>query len=147
MPNVVFDASTVVGAALKVSSVPERAILFARSHETICLSREVEDEIRDVLGRSKFVAALTQERRDEILDVLVSAAAQFAPGERVTDCRDAKDNKYLELALAAGAATIVSSDDDLLALDPWRGIRTITPAEYMRVWESGDQPTGPGGGS
>jgi putative PIN family toxin of toxin-antitoxin system len=34
----------------------------------------------------------------------------------VTDCRDAKDNKYLELALAAGVGVIVSSDDDLLVL-------------------------------
>jgi predicted nucleic acid-binding protein len=29
---------------------------------------------------------------------------------RVTDCRDAKDNKYLELALVAGPETIVSGD-------------------------------------
>jgi predicted nucleic acid-binding protein len=32
---------------------------------------------------------------------------------RVTDCRDPKDDKYLELPLAAGAETLVSSDDDL----------------------------------
>jgi hypothetical protein len=44
---------------------------------------------------------------------------------RVTDCRDPKDNKYLELALAAGAETIVSSDDDLLVLHPWRGVRIL----------------------
>jgi hypothetical protein len=39
------------------------------------------------------------------------------------DCRDPKDNKYLELALTSGAATIVSSDGDLLDLDRWvRGV-------------------------
>jgi hypothetical protein len=53
--------------------------------------------------------------------------------ERVTDCRDPKDNKYLELSLAAGAETIVSSDDDLLVLDPWRGVRIMRPAEYLDV--------------
>jgi hypothetical protein len=37
----------------------------------------------------------------------------------------------LELALAAGAETIVSSDDDLLVLDPWRGVRILRPAEYL----------------
>jgi predicted nucleic acid-binding protein len=55
----------------------------------------------------------------------------FAPAERVTDCRDAKDNKYLELALAAGARTIVSGDSDLLVLHPWRGVRILNPAAYL----------------
>jgi predicted nucleic acid-binding protein len=50
---------------------------------------------------------------------------------RVRDCRDPKDDKYLKLALAAGAATIVSSDDDLLVLNPWRGVRVLTPADYL----------------
>jgi predicted nucleic acid-binding protein len=42
-----------------------------------------------------------------------------------------KDNKYLELALAAGAEIIVSSDDDLLVLHPWRGKRILRPADYL----------------
>ncbi len=53
------------------------------------------------------------------------------PLYRITDCRDEKDNKYLELAVAAGAEIIVSSDDDLLALHPWREIRIVRPAEYL----------------
>ena len=55
----------------------------------------------------------------------------FAPAERVTDCRDAKDNKYLELALAAGAGILVTGDADLLVLHPWRGVRILRPAEYL----------------
>jgi predicted nucleic acid-binding protein len=51
----------------------------------------------------------------------------------VTDCRDPKDAKYLELALAAGAETIVSSDDDLLVLHPWRGVRVLRPADYLAL--------------
>jgi uncharacterized protein len=52
---------------------------------------------------------------------------------RVTDCRDPKDDKYLELALAAGAETIVSSDDDLPVLDPWRSVRILNPAGYLAL--------------
>jgi predicted nucleic acid-binding protein len=59
------------------------------------------------------------------------------PVESVSDCRDAKDNKYLELALAAGASAIITGDGDLLALDPWRGIRIVTPADYTRRFEPG----------
>jgi hypothetical protein len=34
-------------------------------------------------------------------------------------CHDAKDNKYLELAVAATGDVIISSDEDLLVLNPW----------------------------
>jgi putative PIN family toxin of toxin-antitoxin system len=137
MPNVVFDASSLVGALLKADSIPERALLLARSHDTICLSPAVEAEIRAVFSRPKFHKHLAAGRGERILDLVTAAAVSVTPRETVTDCRDAKDNKYLELALAAGAATIVASDDDLLVLSPWRGIRILTPAEYVKQFEPG----------
>jgi putative PIN family toxin of toxin-antitoxin system len=136
MPNVVFDASSIVGAAIKENSLPERALLLARSEDTVCLSPAIEAEIREVLQRPKFRKYISDISRERVLDILGAAALMVEPSERITDCRDAKDNKYLELALAAGAAIIVSSDDDLLVLDPWRGIRILRPADYLRLRES-----------
>jgi putative PIN family toxin of toxin-antitoxin system len=134
MPNVVFDASSLIGALLKENSVPERALLLARAHDTICLSPDVEAEIRAVFSRRRFAKYLTPGRGQLILDVITTSAITVVPTTQVTDCRDIKDNKYLELALAAGATTLVTSDHDLLALDPWRGIRIITPADYVRLF-------------
>lgn len=128
---IVFDASTIVSAALKVDSVPERALLRAENVDVFALSAAVETEIAAVLNRPKFAAAIPRRRRERFLRILREAAIWFEPVIRVADCRDAKDNKYLELALAAGADIIVSSDDDLLVLDPWRGIRVIRPAAYL----------------
>lgn len=136
MPNVVFDASSLIGALLKSESVPERALLLARTHATICLSPDVEAEIRSVFSRAKFQKHFADGRGDRILGLLSAASLSVSPTQRISDCRDAKDNKYLELALAAAAEVIVSSDDDLLALDPWRGIRIMTPAEYVRQFEA-----------
>lgn len=81
-------------------------------------------------ARSSRVTLLPA-RREQILDVLRSAAVWFEPTIAVTDCRDSKDNKYLELALAAGAETIVSSDEDLLVLHPWRRVHILRPADYL----------------
>jgi putative PIN family toxin of toxin-antitoxin system len=135
MPNVVLDASCLVGALLKQDSVPERAPYLARVNDRICLSASVEAEIREVFARPKFQKYLRSGRAERILELITAAAVIVDPVETVTDCRDAKDNKYLELALAADAGTIISSDGDLLALDPWREIRIITPAEYIRRFE------------
>ena len=128
---IVFDASAVVSAALREDSVPERALLRAEELDLFALSAAVEAEIVEVLNRPRFARAVSVARRARILDVLRGQAAWFVPAEPVTDCRDAKDNKYLELALAAGADTIVSGDGDLLVLHPWRGVRILRPAEYL----------------
>ncbi len=130
---IVFDASTLVGAALKEDSVPERALLRAEEQDVFALSGAVEAEIAEVLGRPKFAHVITAARRDRVLGLVREAAVWFEPTIRITDCRDPKDDKYLELALASGAEAIVSSDDDLLVLHPWRGVRILRPAEYLTL--------------
>jgi hypothetical protein len=130
---IVFDASAVVSAALKADSVPERALLHAEEVDVFALSVSVAAEITEVLGRAKFAAAVPRRRRESLLKILRGAAIWFEPTERVTDCRDPKDNKYLELALAAGAETIVSGDDDLLVLHPWRSVRILRPTDYLSL--------------
>jgi putative PIN family toxin of toxin-antitoxin system len=130
---IVFDASAIISAALKADSVSERALLRAEEVDVLALSSAVDAEIAEVLSRPKFAQAITPARRQRFLTILRNAAMLFDPAVRVTDCRDAKDNKYLELALAAGAETIVSGNHDLLVLDPWRGVRILQPADYLAL--------------
>ena len=116
---------------MKQGSVPERALLHARATCVICLSSAVEAEIREVFRRPKFSKYLAPDRIPYVSDMVIAGAMRFEPLVEVTDCRDLRDNKYLELALAARADVIVSSDRDLLDLHPWRGIQVLTPAEFL----------------
>lgn len=113
--------------------MPRRAFRRALERDVPALSRAVWDEIAAVMHRPRLARFVRAELRDELLDALRRAAVWFEPAEAVTDCRDAKDNKYLELALASGAAAIVSSDADLLVLHPWRDVRILRPAEYLAL--------------
>lgn len=97
------------------------------------MSNEVAAEIRSVLRRLKFARVMTPDRLADLEAMLFAEAAWFDPATSITDCRDPKDNKYLELALAANAAILISSDQDLRALDPWRGIRILSPSGYLVV--------------
>jgi len=130
---IVFDASTLVGAALKADSVPEQALLRAEEIDVFTLSNAIEAEIVEVLNRAKFARAIPFERRERVISLIRNLAVWFEPVVRVMDCRDPDDNKYLELAQAAGADIIVSSDNDLLVLNPWRGVKILRPAEYLRA--------------
>ena len=118
--------------------MPERALLHAEETDVFALSAEVDAEIAGVLARPRFAASVSTARRARILDVLRGQAVWFTPSERVTECRDAKDDKYLELALAADAWAIVSGDADLLVLHPWHGVRILRPAEYLAA--AGETP-------
>ncbi|WP_238361224.1 putative toxin-antitoxin system toxin component, PIN family [Iningainema tapete] len=53
--------------------------------------------------------------------------------EQINECRDPKDNKYLELALSGQAECIVTGDNDLLVLNPWRGIEILTVQEFLAL--------------
>nr|WP_294551583.1 putative toxin-antitoxin system toxin component, PIN family [uncultured Rhodopila sp.] len=127
----VLDANTVVSAALNPNGTPRRALAAARARGTIALSPDVFREISGVLARPKFARHLTDNDQQEILELLTAAALWVEPVVKVDDCRDAKDNRYLELALAARATAVVSGDSDLLTLDPWRGVRVLRPAEFL----------------
>jgi uncharacterized protein len=128
---IIFDASAIVSAALKADNVAESSLLRAEEVDVFALSTAVDAEIDEVLGRPMFAHAIPLLRRQRFLAILRNAAVWFEPAVRITDCRDDKDNKYLELALAAGADTIVSGDYDLLVLHPWRGVRILQPADYL----------------
>ncbi len=132
---VVFDASSFIAAALKADSVPEQALLRAIAEPNrLVLSKEVEDEYREVLFRPKFDRFVSAERRRLILDITILAADRVEPTEAVQECRDPKDDKYLSLAAAARADCIVSSDlRHLVAMHPWRGIPILLPSDFLAL--------------
>jgi predicted nucleic acid-binding protein len=49
-------------------------------------------------------------------------------------CRDPKDNKFLELAVEAGAACIITGDKDLLVLNPFENILILTASDFLKVF-------------
>lgn len=133
---IVFDASCIVSATFDREGTPSKALRQALGHDTVALSAPVLREVVDVLNRPKLSHFVDSELRDEILGLIRRRGARFSPIVRVAECRDAKDDKYLELALASGASTIVSSDADLLVLDSWRGVRILTPRAYRDLVRS-----------
>jgi predicted nucleic acid-binding protein len=44
---------------------------------------------------------------------------------------DPKDDKFLEVAPNGRANGIITGDDDLLALDPWRGVIIPSPNDDL----------------
>lgn len=134
---IVFDTSTLVGAASRRTGVPHRCFLHAIRSDRVAVSDATLSELHEVLARPRLTRFLQPELREQVLAVLAAAGVWFAPRERVTDCRDPKDDCFLELALACGASIVVSSDQDLLVLHPWRSVRILRPADYLAEVDRG----------
>lgn len=138
IPRVIFDTSTLVGAALRTGSVPYLALARAFSSCVFCVSIESLEELAEVLRRDKFNIYRSLSLRLEFLDVLRGNAQIFSVRKEHLEatqnaCRDPpKDNLFLALALAAEADQLISSDQDLLVLHPWKGVSILTPAEFLR---------------
>lgn len=136
--RVVFDTSTLVSAALRPGSIPFQALDRALRMHDLCASRDTLDELQTVLSRDKFRRYLPRELGEQFVRLSESHARLLAI--RDTDwiaghprCRDPHDDKFLRLAWECEAEAIISSDDDLLVLDPWAGIRILRPLDYLNV--------------
>ncbi len=122
----VFDANVLISAFLFRNSRPAQALELAQNIGTILLYDEVSTEVEDVLYRPKFDRYLNLTKRQTVLEELVENSLFIEPTEEINECRDPKDNKYLELAVAGQAECIVTGDNDLLVLHPFRGINILT---------------------
>jgi len=129
--RIVLDTGVIVSGLLMAGSMPRQAIDRAR-RATILFSITTLEELDEVLRRPKFNAYLPQELRLEFLAALVRECEEVPVAERITICRDPRDDKFLELAAAGRATHVVSGDADLLDLHPFRTVRIVTPAEFLR---------------
>ena len=126
-PGYVFDTNALISAALLKHSVSRKALDRALEEGELLVSAETIDELNQVLSRADFSRYVTEDERMEFLAVLLREARLVEVAVYVGECRDPQDNKFLELAVSGAAVCIVSGDQDLLVLDPFRGVSIITP--------------------
>lgn len=80
-------------------------------------------EIENVLSRQK-IRKLVGTRRVAIFRRFIRGNTKLIkPKRQIRVCRDPDDDYLLEIATKGKAAFLVSGDNDLLVLDPFRSIR------------------------
>lgn len=137
----VVDTNILVRALIKpqgsVGPVLQR---LRRRDYTLLLSRATLDEAVEVLHRPRLRDKY--DLSDSILRAalrhLVLRSELVQPDVQIAVCRDPKDDKFLEVAVAGKADAIVSGDDDLLILDPYAGIPIVTPRRFLAMLDHAD---------
>ena len=132
----VFDANVAISALLFEHSKPGQVFRLALEQHVILISLPVLTELIEVLSREKFERYILPQERDRFVEALVREAQLVEITEEIQACRDPKDDKYLELAVNGAATCLISGDEDLLTLHPFRGISIITPDEFLLQFAS-----------
>lgn len=133
----VIDTSVAISAVLLPRSVPRQAFDLAAGRGRLLVSAATIAELDEVFRRPRFNKYAREDERLEFLAALVREAEIVEVAEVITDCRDPKDNKFLELAVSGKASHIISGDADLLILHPFRGIAIVTPQAFLGSMQGG----------
>ncbi len=131
----VLDTNVIISAALLPKSIVRQAFDRAVTEGTILLSDEILLEWERIIRKPKFNKYILEDERIEFLSGLNQEASRIKITELITQARDQKDNKFLELAVSGHASCIVSGDEDLLVLHPFRGIPILTPRQFLEWLE------------
>ena len=129
--RVVVDTNVFVSAALKEKSLPGTAAHTVTESGLLLKSTITEQELFVTLARPRLAPLIPPRFRDWLSELL-AAAELVTITDRVTACRDPKDDKFLELAVNGHADLIVSGDADLLVLNPFRSISIVPPATFVQ---------------
>jgi uncharacterized protein len=129
--RVVVDTNILISAAIKARTVPNIAVHQAVRRGILLKSHGTEGELMDVIDRPYLARIIAREARQWLMH-LMTLAETVTIVERITECRDPKDNKFLELAVNGNADLIVTGDNDLLVLNPFRDIPVIAPSVFVQ---------------
>ena len=123
--NVVISAIFFGGMPLKIVRAA-----FVKKVELVA-SRAVLREYREVVERLHVQFPSVNYRRPlSILESKLIIVRPVALGETV--CRDPDDDAIIACALGGKAKVICSGDDDLLALNGFRGLEIMQPSDFCQ---------------
>jgi uncharacterized protein len=131
----VLDTNVVVSALLLDDSASRSAFDRAFEMGKVLLSLPVLAELYEVLGRPRFRKYVSEEDVRLFLAAYVRKAEWVEISDNIRVCRDPKDDKFLELATSGHATHIISGDEDLISLSPFRGIVVAPPDVFLRNFE------------
>jgi putative PIN family toxin of toxin-antitoxin system len=129
----VIDTNTLVSSILIANSKADQAIKLIRQSGIILTCEETIAELRQVLSRPKFDKYVDTAIRGEFIAKFVQESELVTLQEPVIACRDPKDDKFLALAVNGKANYLITGDQDLLVLHPFRNIEIINPADFLNI--------------
>lgn len=105
-------------------------LALAVEHFIIAQNQHTWDELETRIKRPKFDRYFGSTGRLEHLVKIAQSMQRFEVSASVFVSRDPSDNKFIGLALDAGARILISGDLDLKEVHRYQGIEILSPAGF-----------------
>jgi putative PIN family toxin of toxin-antitoxin system len=132
----VIDTNVLVSSVLIANSPSDLSLKIIRKIGNILFSETTFQELEEVLNRQKFNRYVDLNIRLQFLAKLKLELDLITIQENIKICRDSKDDKFLEVAINGKANYLITGDQDLLILNPFRQIEIITINEFLTRFNS-----------
>jgi putative PIN family toxin of toxin-antitoxin system len=130
--KLLLDTNVLV-AALLARGVCGDLLEHCVRHHVVISSQPLLDELRGVLTDKFSQRAIDVRAALRLFEEAFTIIEPDALESPV--CRDRDDDVVLATALTGACAAIITGDQDLLILDPFREIRVLAPSAFWK-WES-----------
>jgi uncharacterized protein len=111
--------------------LPGRAVARIVARHDLVFSPETLAEFAETLEYPRIARLVAPSIRAAYLGRLEEISIMVVPSERIAACRDPRDDKWLELAASGDAKALVTGDQDLLALHPFRDVAILSPRRFL----------------
>jgi len=99
----------------------------------VLFSDDLFGELIKVLKRPKFKKYFSETAIEDLVTLLYEKVELIEITHHFEDCRDAKDNFLLDLAVSGHANYLVTGDADLLILNPFQGVAIISYQHFQNL--------------
>ena len=134
--SVVVDTNVLVSGLLRTGSPPAVVLdLILSRRVRLAFDERIFAEYAEVLTRPEF--EFPPEHAHTVLDFLWREGERIRPEALALRLPDPDDAMFLEVAVSALATALVSGNLRHYPLAQRRGVRVMTPREYMAAWAEG----------
>ena len=132
---IVIDTNVLISAALSPDGTARKALNKAQKKFKIAQSEETYQELKTRISKPKFDKYISDADRQDFLDVVKKYSQFIEIKSQVNTCRDADDNKFLELAKDSNAEFLITGDKDLLSLKTLAEYQNqiMTPGDFLAI--------------
>ncbi|MBK6866780.1 MAG: putative toxin-antitoxin system toxin component, PIN family [Burkholderiales bacterium] len=130
-PPIVIDTNVLISAGLLPRSRTAEALAVAVEHFVIAQNEATWSELETRIARPKFDRYFGDDGRLRHLIQIARSIRMVPPASSDAVSRDSDDDKFIQLALDAGATMLISGDLDLKMVRGYKGIEILSPALFL----------------
>ena len=130
-PYIVIDTNVLISAGILPQSRLAKILVIVAGEFVIAQNEATWNEMLSRIERAKFDRYFGESGRLTYLSMLARLVQFFGVVSDVRISRDPDDDKFVSLALDAGAKIIISGDADLKDIKIHKGIEIMSPSTFL----------------